>query len=76
MWRAYPEKNSPTYGYGFDINTSPIGRVVGHNGGFPGISADFLLYLDGGYTIAVLSNYGGGPRPVSQKIQNLVGRKK
>jgi len=51
------------------------GRAVGHGGGFAGISADFLMYLDAGYTIAVLSNYGGGAMPVSQKIQNLVGRK-
>ena len=29
--------------------------------------------LRGGWT--VLSNYGGGADPVSQKIQNLVGRK-
>ena len=33
------------------------------------------MYLDTGYTLAVLSNYGGGALPVSQKIQNLVGRK-
>jgi hypothetical protein len=49
--------------------------AVGHSGGFAGISADFRVYLDAGYTMAVLSNYGGGAQPVSQKIQNLVGRK-
>jgi hypothetical protein len=76
MWRAYPEKNSPQYGYGFGIFETPVGRAVGHSGGFPGISADWLMYLDAGYTLAVLSNYGGGAPPVSQKMQNLVGRKK
>ena len=75
LWRAYPEMNSPRYGYGFGISETPVGRAVGHSGGFNGISADFLMYLDAGYTIAVLSNYGGGADPVSQKIQNLVGRK-
>ena len=75
LWRAYPEKNSPDYGYGFAILETPVGRAVGHGGGFAGISADFLMYLDAGYTMAVLSNYGGGALPVSQKIQNLVGRK-
>jgi hypothetical protein len=40
-----------------------------------GISADFLVYFDAGCTLAVLSNYGGGADPVSQKIQNLAGRK-
>jgi len=76
MWRAYPEKSSPTYGYGFGVYNSALGRAVGHNGGFAGISADFLMYLDAGYTLAVLSNYGSGALPVSQKIQNLVGRKR
>jgi CubicO group peptidase (beta-lactamase class C family) len=75
MWRAHPEKSSPDYGYGFAIMETPVGRAVGHGGGFNGISADFLMYLDAGYTVAVLSNYGGGALPVSQKIQNLVGRK-
>jgi hypothetical protein len=41
MWRAYPERNSPTYGYGFWIFETPASRAVGHSGGFPGISADF-----------------------------------
>ena len=75
MWRAHPEKNSPDYGYGFAILETPVGRAVGHGGGFAGISADFMMYLDAGYTMAVLSNYGGGALPVSQKIQNLIGRK-
>lgn len=75
MWRAYPEKSSPTYGYGFRIFPAPVGRAVGHRGGFASISADFLVYLDAGYTLAVLSNYGSGAPPVSHEIQNLVGRK-
>jgi CubicO group peptidase (beta-lactamase class C family) len=75
MWRAYPERSSPRYGYGFGIFETPIGRAVGHNGGFAGISADFMMYLDAGYTVAVLSNYGGGAQPVSQKIGTLIGRR-
>jgi len=75
LWRAYPEQSSPRYGYGFGIYNSALGRAVGHNGGFAGISADFVMFLDAGYTVAVLSNYGGGALPVSQKIQNLLGRK-
>jgi CubicO group peptidase (beta-lactamase class C family) len=75
MWRAHPEKSSPDYGYGFAILETPVGRAVGHGGGFNGISADFLMYLDTGYTLAVLSNYGGGALPVSQKMQGLIGRK-
>ncbi len=75
MWSAHPDKNSPRYGYGFGIYQSPIGRAVGHNGGFAGISADFVMFLDAGYTVAVLSNYGQGAPAASQKISNLIGRK-
>jgi hypothetical protein len=60
---------------GGDVFQALASRAVGHNGGFPGISADFRMCLDAGYTMAVPSNYGGGTDPVSQKVQNLVGRK-
>ena len=49
--------------------------AVGHGGGFDGISADFRMYLDAGHTMAVLSNYGGGVEPSSQKMQNCWGEK-
>jgi hypothetical protein len=58
IWRAYSEKSSPTYGYGFAILETPVGRAAGHAGDFSGISADFQMHLDAGYTMAVLSNYG------------------
>lgn len=74
MWRAYPEKSSSAYCYGFGIFERPADRAVGHNGGLPGISADLLMYLDAGHTPAVLSNYGNGTPPASQKIQILLGR--
>ncbi|MCX5753116.1 MAG: serine hydrolase [Candidatus Krumholzibacteria bacterium] len=38
MWRAYPKKSSPRYGYGFGIFETPPGLAVGHSGGFVGIS--------------------------------------
>lgn len=43
--------------YGFGETRINGRRAVGHNGGFAGVSADFLLYRDSGYTMAVLSNY-------------------
>jgi CubicO group peptidase (beta-lactamase class C family) len=73
MWT--PKNNSPTYGYGFGVYNSPIGRAVGHNGGFAGISAEFMMFLDARYTWCCLSNYGNGASPVSQKVSNLIGRK-
>jgi len=35
-------------------------RVVGHSGGFPGISSNLSMFLDSGYTLAVLSNQDAG----------------
>lgn len=49
--------------------------AVGHSGGFAGIRAGLRMYLDAGYTMVVLSNCGSGAEPVSQKVQNLVGRR-
>ena len=67
---AKPELNSPEYGYGFGVDTK--NRIVGHSGGFPGISSNLDMFLDGGYTAIVMSNYGGASQPVTRKMQELI----
>ena len=52
-----PELNSPFYGYGFFISESPVGRIASHGGDGTGISCQFKMYLDIGYTVIILSNY-------------------
>jgi len=47
------------YGYGFGEHVVNGHRSVGHNGGAPGVAADFRMYLDDGYTTVLLSNFGG-----------------
>ena len=64
------ELSSPEYGYGFGIEEG--GRIVGHGGGFLGISAQLDIYTEGGYTLAVLSNYGGGAMPIVEKARALI----
>ncbi len=44
------------YGYGFFVRQINGQRVVGHSGNFPGIGAQFDMYLDAGYTAVILSN--------------------
>jgi CubicO group peptidase (beta-lactamase class C family) len=44
------------YGYGFGDNTSGGKHSVGHNGGAPGIAANFEMYPDSGYTAVALMN--------------------
>jgi CubicO group peptidase (beta-lactamase class C family) len=57
MLSAKPELNSPFYGYGFYINESPVGRIASHGGDSSGISCQYKMYLDIGYTTIILSNY-------------------
>jgi len=44
-------------GLGFQIEPVNGHAIVGHRGGFPGISASFFMYPDDGYVVVVLSNY-------------------
>ncbi len=64
------------YGYGFTIQNSKIGKVVGHGGGFPGLNSQLDIFLDHGYIVAVMSNYDRGASPVSKKIYEWIERLK
>jgi CubicO group peptidase (beta-lactamase class C family) len=44
------------YGYGFGDSNLGGKRSVGHNGGFPGIAANFEMFPDSGYTAVELMN--------------------
>jgi CubicO group peptidase (beta-lactamase class C family) len=44
-------------GLGFQIEPVNGHAIVGHRGGFPGISASFFMYPDDGYVVVVLCNY-------------------
>ena len=70
MTTPKPDMNSPQYGYGFGVN--PETKIVGHSGGFPGISSNLDIFKGTGYVAVVLSNYGGGSQPVVEKIRTLV----
>lgn len=67
---AKPESGSDGYGYGFQVESH--GRVVGHGGGFPGISSRLLMALDEGFTLVVLSNYSGGSLPIENEVRALL----
>ena len=63
-WRSV---NKP-YGYGFVV----LNGIAGHAGGDTGVQANLEMFLDGGYTAIVLSNYGSAMRPVSVKMKSLI----
>ncbi len=51
-----------------------VTRIVGHSDGFPGINSKLDIFLDTGYTVAVMSNYDMGAMPVAEKIRELLER--
>jgi CubicO group peptidase (beta-lactamase class C family) len=57
------------YAYGFGDSRINGKRYVGHNGGGPGIAAQFESYTDTGYTLVVLANYD--PPAVMPLIREL-----
>jgi len=63
-----PDVNSPQYGFGFGVDRG----IVGHSGGFPGISSNLDIFKNNGYVAVVMSNYGGASQPVVERIRRLV----
>lgn len=66
---AKPELSSPGYGYGFTVEP---GGIVGHSGGFPGISSNLDIFKGTGWVAVVQANYGGASMPVVEKMRALV----
>lgn len=61
------------YAYGFGSDTVNGKRIVGHGGDSAGISTEFDIYLDHGYTVIVLSNYDSpAAANISGKIRELI----
>ena len=70
MWSKQSESN---YGFGFSIDENEqAGLVVGHGGGFPGLNGNLDVYVDGGYIVAVLSNYDQGASGVAGYVKQLL----
>lgn len=69
MWIDY--FGTHNYGYGFKVEDYPFEKIVGHSGGFYGISADLSIFLQSGYVAVVLSNYESGEQ-LSHKINHLL----
>jgi hypothetical protein len=59
--------DSAKYACGFSDETIRGTRIVGHSGGFSGINGQLDIYIDRGYTVAVLSNYDP---PTAKRVVN------
>lgn len=63
------------YGFGFGIEKAPGGgTVVGHTGGFPGVSAVLRVYRDSGWTLCVLANASSGPGEIVGAWESRLAR--
>ena len=60
------------YAYGFGEQLVNGHRIVGHSGGYPGVSAMFQMYMDQGYTVVVLSNYDEAAQMVAKTLREMI----
>jgi len=71
-----PGEKSPDYAFGFQIFHREDPKVIGHSGGFPGISSVLCVDLDGGTTLTALSNMDGGAMLIEENVKKLLGQGK
>lgn len=60
------------YGYGFGESYKNEVRIIGHNGGAPGVDAHFYIYPTLGYTVIVLANYDRAGIPILSAIEKNI----
>jgi len=74
--RVEYERPGYRYGYGFIFRRVGNERVAGHSGGFPGVDAQFDMYLDSGDAIIILANYELVAEPITTHVEQLLRRSK
>jgi CubicO group peptidase (beta-lactamase class C family) len=66
-----PEGESQ-YAYGWSVEQTPGGRLIGHNGGNGVFAADFLRYVDAGVVVFIASNAADMPAlPLSHPLGRI-----
>jgi CubicO group peptidase (beta-lactamase class C family) len=68
-----PEGHSE-YGYGAQIEYYKGARIVGHGGGWKGITNQFEFYPELGYTVVILSNYDDDPKALANKLREWLNQ--
>jgi CubicO group peptidase (beta-lactamase class C family) len=69
LWTGVTDNGKEEYGYGARIVEYNGVRIVGHGGGWQGITNEFDMYPDLGVTVVVLSNYDDDPTGVADKLR-------
>lgn len=71
MWSGKMAYNEPDsqYGYGFIVKRYNGTRIIGHGGGWVGITNKFDMYPDLGYTVVILNNIDSDPNAIAFKLR-------
>jgi CubicO group peptidase (beta-lactamase class C family) len=66
--KPYSDPNSE-YGFGFIVSRYNGTRIIGHGGGWVGITNKFDMYPDLGYTVVILSNIDSDPNAIAFRLR-------
>lgn len=72
LWTPYNQLGPIGYGYLFSVGNTAGHRWVGHDGGAPGISAEFLHYPDDELVIIVLANQDNAATAMREWLHALI----
>jgi CubicO group peptidase (beta-lactamase class C family) len=67
LWTGSPR--NARYGGGFEIKTYNKTRIIGHGGGWFGITNQMEIYPELGWTVVILSNYDSNPTAIANKLR-------
>jgi CubicO group peptidase (beta-lactamase class C family) len=69
LWTGVTDNGMEEYAYGARLTQYNGVRIVGHGGGWDGITNEFDMYPDQGVTVIVLSNYDDDPTGIRNKLR-------
>ncbi len=72
LWTPRTQHGPIGYGYLFSIGQTARRRWVGHDGGAPGISSEFMHHPDDGLVIIVLANQDRAATPMREWLHALL----
>lgn len=70
LWTGVTQKpDGSEYGYGTNIEYYGANRIIGHGGGWQGITNRFEVYPELGYSVVILSNYDSDPNAIANRLR-------
>lgn len=69
LWTGVTDNGIEEYAYGATLTQYNGVRIVGHGGGWDGITNEFDMYPDLGVTVIILSNYDDDPTGIRNKLR-------